>query len=432
MKHIVKFILLPAIFLNIWACSKHDNPVAPVTVATLTTSAVTSILKDSAVSGGTISSDGGASVTARGVCWGTTINPTITNNKTSNGSGTGAFSSALTGLTPNTNYHVRAYATNSAGTAYGNDLSFTTLSLVASVPVLTTQTLTLITDSSAQSGGNISSDGGATITARGVCWNTSSDPTIIKDSITTDGNGIGVFASNLHRLKSNTYYYVRSYATNSAGTGYGNIIQFQTSLVFLDSLKAGLVAYFPFNGSLADSSGDNNNGIANGTLSYTADHFGKPGSALLLGSGYVTTDTFFQFQKTSAFSISVWFTKGAASSSGRLVSTECPEGNFRIASQSNTQYIFAYTSQYVFDTVAVNTWNHLVYNYNNRQINIYKNGLLLYSGTDTSTEAIHYCAPFTIGAKASAGFDLWQGSVDELRIYNRDLTIREINYLYTH
>jgi hypothetical protein len=92
----------------------------------VTTSAVTAITETSAASGGNVTSDGGTTVTVRGVCWSTAANPTTANSHTSNGTGTGAFVSSLTGLTAGTAYHVRAYATNSAGTAYGADVSFTT------------------------------------------------------------------------------------------------------------------------------------------------------------------------------------------------------------------------------------------------------------------------------------------------------------------
>jgi len=99
----------------------------PVQIPVLTTSSVGAITKTSAASGGNITSDGGAAVTLRGVCWSTSVNPSITNSTTSNGSGTGAFTSSITGLIANTQYYVRAYATNSVGTAYGNEFSFTTL-----------------------------------------------------------------------------------------------------------------------------------------------------------------------------------------------------------------------------------------------------------------------------------------------------------------
>ncbi|MDD3280321.1 MAG: FISUMP domain-containing protein, partial [Bacteroidales bacterium] len=97
------------------------------TIPVVSTNEVTAVTDTTATSGGVISSDGGANVTARGVCWSTSQNPTIADNKTTDGTGTGSFTSAITGLTANTTYYVRAYATNSAGTGYGSEMSFTTL-----------------------------------------------------------------------------------------------------------------------------------------------------------------------------------------------------------------------------------------------------------------------------------------------------------------
>ena len=91
---------------------------------TVSTSAVSLITTTGAATGGNVTSDGGASVTARGVAYGTEQNPTTTNSATSDGTGTGVFASTLTGLTASTLYFVRAYATNSVGTAYGNEVSF--------------------------------------------------------------------------------------------------------------------------------------------------------------------------------------------------------------------------------------------------------------------------------------------------------------------
>ena len=192
----------------------------------ITTSAITSILQATATGGGNISSDGGSTVTARGICWGTSQNPTIANNKTTNGAGTGSFTGNLTGLAANTTYYVRAYATNSKGTAYGNEVSFTT-GQVITLPVLMTSAITNITQISATGGGNITSDGGSTVTARGICWGTSQNPTITNNK-TNNGFGIGSFTSNLTGLIANTTYYIRAYATNSVGTVYGNEVSFTT------------------------------------------------------------------------------------------------------------------------------------------------------------------------------------------------------------
>ncbi|MFM7587171.1 MAG: Ig-like domain-containing protein, partial [Bacteroidota bacterium] len=136
-----------------------------VALPSLTTTAATSISSIGAATGGVVTSGGGAQVSARGVVYGTSANPTLSNPFTVDGNGIGSFISVLTGLTPVTAYRVRAYATNSAGTAYGNEILFSTS---IGLPVLVTSNMSLITHNSAQSGGTISSDGGASIAQRGV------------------------------------------------------------------------------------------------------------------------------------------------------------------------------------------------------------------------------------------------------------------------
>lgn len=205
-----------------------------ISLPVIATSAISEITQNSAVSGGEISSDGGSSVTARGVCWSTSVNPTVAlSTKTTDGTGTGTFTSSLSGLTAGTTYYVRAYATNSVGTAYGNEVSFTTNSPAVAVPTLTTIAVTVITSATVKSGGNISSDGGAAVTSRGVCWNVFANPTIANNT-TSDGTGPGIFGSSLTGLTANTTYYVRAYATNSAGTAYGNEISFTTTIQVTD------------------------------------------------------------------------------------------------------------------------------------------------------------------------------------------------------
>jgi uncharacterized protein (TIGR02145 family) len=192
----------------------------------LTTTDASSISTTSAYSGGNISSDGGSAVTSRGVCWSTTTGPTISSSKTNDGTGTGSFTSQISGLIAGTIYYLRSYATNSAGTTYGNEVSFTT---TATLPLLTTAVITAIAGTTATSGGNITSAGG-TITARGVCWSTSTNPTTSNNK-TSDGTGAGNYTSNLTSLSAGTIYYVKAYATNSAGTSYGNEISFTSAVV---------------------------------------------------------------------------------------------------------------------------------------------------------------------------------------------------------
>jgi uncharacterized protein (TIGR02145 family) len=220
-------------------------------IPTLSTSIVSSITQTTAICGGTISSNEGATVTARGVCWSTNKNPTILDSKTTNGIGIGTFTSSITGLNPETIYCVRAYATNSEGTAYGEEFSFST-----KLPTLSTTAVSTITATTATCGGNVTNVGGATVTARGVCWSTSTGPTI-NNSKTIDSSGSGIFTSSITGLTIGTTYYVRSYATNSIGTVYGNEIIFSTNLptVTTNDISAITTTTATCGGNVTDSGG---------------------------------------------------------------------------------------------------------------------------------------------------------------------------------
>ncbi len=204
--------------------NEYNFTTLALTAPVLTTNAVGGISSTLAGSGGTITSNGGSAITAKGVVWDVNPSPTLANSFTNDGTGSANYSSTLTGLIPSTLYYVRAYATNGVSTTYGNQVSFTTSALVfpgPSVPTVATSTSTLTGTSTASSGGYVSDDGGSTVTARGVCWSTSANPTL-SSSFSTDGSGLGYFTSTVTGLSGcNTVYYIRAYATNSTGTGYG-------------------------------------------------------------------------------------------------------------------------------------------------------------------------------------------------------------------
>lgn len=195
----------------------------PILGATITTNSVASITSTTATTGGNISSDGGAQVTSRGVCYGTNQNPSVTGSKTNDGTGTGNFHSSLSGLIPNTTYYVRAYAINSTGTTYGEEISFKTL--IVQIPTVTTSAITTFTSTMVILGGNVISDGNTTVTERGVCYSTSQNPTTANNK-TVIGSGTGTFSTTVSGLKTDTTYYIRAFAINSQGTAYGNQIFF--------------------------------------------------------------------------------------------------------------------------------------------------------------------------------------------------------------
>ena len=129
-------LVLMGLFLLLSSSCKKDSssdpPIVPITeIPVLTTNPVTNISDHAATCGGSIIRQGSAEVTSRGVCWSTTAHPTILNNHSTDGSGTGNFTSTITGLEPNSLYYIRAFATNSVGTAYGNEESFATSTFTA-------------------------------------------------------------------------------------------------------------------------------------------------------------------------------------------------------------------------------------------------------------------------------------------------------------
>lgn len=195
-------------------------------LASVSTGSITSVTTTGAIGSGNVISSGGGTVTVRGLCWSVNQNPTVSNTRNVSGSGTGVFSSDILSLNAATVYYVRAYATNQAGTAYGSQVSLVT----ASVKLATVSTLSVssIMRNSALVTGSVTSDGGGTITSRGICYSTNTNPTIVNNSYNNNGSGIGAVSYSLSGLLNGTTYYVRAYAVNSAGVSYGVQSSFRT------------------------------------------------------------------------------------------------------------------------------------------------------------------------------------------------------------
>lgn len=163
-----------------------------------------------------------------GHVWSRTANPTIDNQKTQLGNTTvvGGFVSTLTGLEPNVTYHVRAYATNSIGTSYGEDVTFTTQ---PEIVTLTTVAARDIIHNAATVGGSISDDGGNTIVERGVCWSTNQNPTISNER-KASSEASNRFSVRIEGLSELTAYHARAYViTQDDKAYYGNDITFSTT-----------------------------------------------------------------------------------------------------------------------------------------------------------------------------------------------------------
>lgn len=195
--------------------------------ATITIDDITNITSSSALSGGNVPYDGKSNVTAKGLVWSMSANPVVDGEgvtTTIDGDSIGAFITNLTDLVGGTMYYVRAYATNGIGTAYSDELSFTTL---VGTPIVSTDSVVDITKVSATVHGNVPYTGGADITERGFSWGTASDAL---DTDIVDGETVtGTLSAMLSGLEAGVTYFIAAYAENSEGRAYGDTLEFQTT-----------------------------------------------------------------------------------------------------------------------------------------------------------------------------------------------------------
>jgi hypothetical protein len=207
--------------------------------ATITTNAVYGISNQSAYSGGNISSDGGSAVTQRGVAYDSSANPTTAGSITSDGTGTGTYTSLMAGLTPSTTYYVRSYAVNASGTAYGQERSFQTTAQASGpvTPPLVGTLAVVKTDSNHIMGGLISGDGNSPIMAQGVCWNRTGTPTMADSVVNFTPVGVGQYSLSVDLPQGcNETFYVRAFVQNGAGIAYGQ--QVSTTNGFVPKMGA--------------------------------------------------------------------------------------------------------------------------------------------------------------------------------------------------
>ena len=199
------------------------NPILPVVV----TNDVTGVSEEtkSATFHATITNAGDPIYTERGFVYGKSPDPT-TGGATKvvvAGSGKGTYYGDVHNLEVDCAYYVRAYVTYSLGTVYGENKMFSIKKTYP--PTVTTAMVTQVTATTAVAGGNVANDGGSSVTERGVVFSTSQNPTVA-DSKVTSGSGTGAFTCNLTGLEEGKTYYVRAYAMNVVGIGYGEQVDF--------------------------------------------------------------------------------------------------------------------------------------------------------------------------------------------------------------
>jgi hypothetical protein len=355
----------------------------PPEVASFATTTSSAITGYSATISSNITSENGASVTERGVCYSTSINPTTSSSKQTNGTGSGAYDITLTGLLANTTYYVRSYAINSAGTAYGTEINFTTGT--RSLPTLTTTAISAITGTTASSGGNVTSSGNDVLTARGVCWSTSTSPTIANSKLVNGSATTGTFTSSLTGLTANTTYYLRAYATNSVGTEYGNEVSFTTNPTLSGSLS--------FNGT---------------------DQYLSITPGLTFGTGAFTVEGWIYNSSTGSKGIIGYPTGGTApANNGELFLGFFTNNNVtttinnNVSGNSNT-YAYTFTN-----SISTNAWHYFIYNRNaNGLTAVFVDGVK----STTNTDVNNYFGPSTWIGRNYWGASYWYGNITNFRV----------------
>jgi hypothetical protein len=425
--------------LLFFSCGKtfeRTNPRDGKIVPTISGSQITSITPTTAMATSIIISDGGASITNKGVTYST--NASLSGSISSINNVpivTGSFNSNLTGLIPLTTYYFRAFATNIVGTSYGPTISFKT---TGSIPILTTTAISDTTAISARSGGNITSDGGLPITARGLVWSTLPAPTVALSTKTIDGTGIGIFSRLISGLTKNTRYYVRSYATNALGTAYGNELSFLTNNV---DLSNGLIAYYPFTGNANDISGNGYNGIASG-VNLTTDRFGNANNAYNFNgtspSEIVINNNFINL--ASNFSISIWMKTSDIAKLNQCLFNSINHTGFVVEFNNNNvlnklmygvgnsvNFWDLIYGQGKFATFNSSNWYNVVFIKSGLTYSIYVNGIL--DGFSIVNRSSTYTSRVGLRIGSIGGTEIFKGTLDDVRVYNRALDVSEISYL---
>jgi hypothetical protein len=202
-----------------------DNILSTVVLPTIVTTSVSNISGSTATSGGESITDGGGTISSKGIEWSEFEDFSIILGTTNDGTGTANFSSQMTGLSAGPTYYVRAYAENQAGKAYGQVEFFVT----AVLPTIVTKGITGETGTEADSGGENITDGGGTILSKGIQWSDVADFSTVLGA-NNEGTGTADFASTITGLTVGDTYYVRAYAQNEVGTGYGQVIGFVSNI----------------------------------------------------------------------------------------------------------------------------------------------------------------------------------------------------------
>ena len=423
-------------------------------------SQVTGIGYNRATVRGMIADIGSSKITRYGFCWAEQANPTVDMGSVNLGDCTEpkSFEAVITGLKPNTLYHLRAYAENSVGLAYsGNEITFTT----HDTPVLATVTtgeVSNVSDVSATVGGSISNLGNVEkLTAYGHVWSTSASQAVVGMGESTNYGSLSevrTFNSVLSDLKEKTTYYVRAYATNEMGTAYGDIVEFTTEKTPVKDVTSGLYAYYTFEDNTKNVVEGGYNATAVNAPSYVESVNGtKAIKFSTMDNSHITVPE--PMIDGGTFTVSFWV-KGL--SDGHIFHVPST-GNYRktfnliVKNGSLTYDLGGYNLQYnqsgllafSHPTLNVSEWTMVTLtstyvDYNNTTIKLYINGEYIdVFKSVTARDAINNGQKFVFGGKmtdsnySNLNINGLNMTVDNLRIYNtRALSDVEVEQIYKY
>lgn len=335
-----------------------------------------------------------------------------------------------TSLIQSTTYHWKIVAKDNHGNSTVSPIwTFTTIGTGPNLPTVTTTAITNKTQTSATSGGDVTSDGGATVTTKGICWSTTINPTTTNNPI-SGGSGTGSYTCNITGLSPNTPYHVRAYATNSVGISYGEDVAFTT----LPNPSGNLIAYYPFTGNANDATVNGYDGTIEGAI-LTTDRHGTLNKAYLFDGSTndiaIPSDAVNNLP-TGTVAAFIYLNELNLQHS-ILDKTETDvinyfqfiiDNNNKLRGIINSNGGSSYRSN---TALSQNQWYHVAITWDGININFYLNGVL--DGTDVFTDGVPsaYRQPY-IG-KVENNTAYMNGKIDEVRIYNYALTQSEIQSL---
>jgi hypothetical protein len=408
-------------------------------VVTLVASDVT--LKNATLNG-EVTEEGYSATTERGFVFSDkNINPSVSDTKVQSGYGKGAYSIVLDKLPVNTKYYYKAYATNTKGTSYGVVQSFTTDDF--KLAILNTGPPRKITYSTAELIASVVDEGGGTVLESGFVLSTKSSPTVndLKFSVS---KGKTEFSLVINNLSPNLKYFIRSYAINEKGIGYGNEQNFITleAPPISEKLKEDLMAFYPFNGNTNDESNFKNN-AKNYGATLTTDRFNNPNKAYFFNgdNNYITAIgtkryapteftlsywiRYSSFNKISSATIAlgnvssnIWMVGGGEGGLGLSYGVGCTDGIFK--STTNKSY-----------PITLNNWYHILVVFKSDRYFLYINneliGLTYFNSKNTS-----FCSSSDLyfGLDIFGLPEYFLGKMDDIGIWARALSDDEIKYLY--